>query len=86
MLRDILSSIQALLRAWIIRVIEAAGPDDTSYQEHVPIFQAIESGDTRAAGDAMHAHMDAAGARLMRTLSPTADAVEGAEVSAAAVG
>ncbi len=85
-LRDILSSIQALLRAWIIRVIEAAGPDDTSYQEHVPIFQAIESGDTRAAGDAMHAHMDAAGARLMRTLSRTDDSGDVVEVSEAVAG
>jgi len=85
-LRDILSSIQALLRAWIIRVIEAAGPDDTSYQEHVPIFHAVESGDEHAAGAAMHAHMDAAAARLMRTLSHTADIVEVVEVSEVAAG
>jgi len=80
-LRDILSSIQALLRAWIIRVIEAAGPDDTSYQEHVPIFKAVESGDARAAADAMHAHMDAAGARLMHTLGRAAGTLEAREAA-----
>ncbi|MCC7022392.1 MAG: FadR family transcriptional regulator, partial [Thermomicrobiales bacterium] len=38
-LRDVLSGIQALLRAWIGRVI-AQGSVDISYGEHVPIFEA----------------------------------------------
>ena len=68
-LRDILSSIQALLRAWIIRVIESAGNTDFSYQEHLAIFEAVERGDARAAAVAMQAHMDSARGRLIKTIN-----------------
>jgi GntR family transcriptional repressor for pyruvate dehydrogenase complex len=68
-LRDILSSIQALLRAWIIRVIEAAGTTDFSYREHLAIFEAVERGDARAAAEAMQAHMDSARRRLIFTIT-----------------
>ena len=68
-LRDILSSIQALLRAWIIRVIESAGNTDFSYQEHLAIFEAVERGDAQAANAAMQAHMDSARGRLIRTIN-----------------
>ena len=66
-LRDVLSSIQALLRAWIGRVI-AEGYRDISYAEHVPIFEAVRAQDARAAEDAMDAHMRAAAKRLQATL------------------
>ncbi|HVU67301.1 MAG TPA: four-carbon acid sugar kinase family protein [Ktedonobacteraceae bacterium] len=68
-LRDILSSIQALLRAWIIRVIESAGTTDFSYREHLAIFEAVERGDARAAAEAMQAHMDSARRRLILTIT-----------------
>jgi GntR family transcriptional repressor for pyruvate dehydrogenase complex len=71
-LRDILSGIQALLRAWIGRVI-AAGNVDISYQEHVPIFSAVERGDAAAATSAMAAHMEAAAGRLADTLASAHD-------------
>ena len=68
-LRDILSSIQALLRAWIIRVIASAGNTDFSYQEHLAIFEAVERGDPQAANAAMQAHMDSARGRLIKTMN-----------------
>ena len=76
-LRDVLSSIQALLRAWIGRVI-AEGYRDISFTEHVPIFEAVRLQDVRAAEDAMDAHMRSAAGRLRATLErsrPFADAV-----------
>jgi GntR family transcriptional regulator, transcriptional repressor for pyruvate dehydrogenase complex len=66
-LRDVLSSIQALLRAWIGRVI-AEGYRDISFAEHVPIFEAVRARDARAAEDAMDAHMRSAAGRLQATL------------------
>jgi GntR family transcriptional repressor for pyruvate dehydrogenase complex len=63
-----LASIQSLLRVWISRVITAAGDTGPSYQEHIPIFDAIEQGDAQAAAAAMSSHMESATARLRRTL------------------
>jgi len=67
-LRDIQSSIQALLRAWISRVIYASESSELTYHEHEPIFEAVERGDASAAGAAMEAHMTSAAARLRTTL------------------
>lgn len=66
-LRDVLSSIQSLLRAWIGRVI-AEGYRDLSYNEHVPIFEAVKARDPRAAEAAMEAHMRSAASRLQKAL------------------
>jgi GntR family transcriptional regulator, transcriptional repressor for pyruvate dehydrogenase complex len=66
-LRDVLSSIQALLRAWIGRVI-AEGYRDISYAEHVPIFDAVRARDASAAAEAMDAHMRSAARRLQSAL------------------
>jgi GntR family transcriptional regulator, transcriptional repressor for pyruvate dehydrogenase complex len=67
-LRDIHSSIQALLRAWIARVLTLTLSTSPSYDEHVPIFEAIERGDAAAAQAAMAAHMASAAERLLQTL------------------
>ena len=67
-LRDIHSSVQALLRAWIARVVAASGNTVPSYEEHVPIMDAIERGDAAAAQAAMAAHMSSAAGRLRETL------------------
>jgi len=75
-LRDVLTGIQALLRAWISRVI-AADNSDISYREHVPIFEALVAGDVVAAEAAMDAHMRGAAGRLARAL---ADAQERGEL------
>jgi GntR family transcriptional repressor for pyruvate dehydrogenase complex len=66
-LRDVLTSIQALLRAWIGRVI-AEGHRDISYAEHVPILEAVQAQDAQGAREAMDAHMRSAALRLQSTL------------------
>ena len=71
-LRDVLSSIQALLRAWIGRVI-ADGNRESSFREHVPILEAVKSRDVRAAEEAMEAHMRSAAGRLQKALDRTAN-------------
>ena len=68
-LREILSSIQALLRAWIGRVIAAAESTEVSYREHVPIVDAVERGDPAAAAATMEAHMTSASERLRVALA-----------------
>ena len=67
-LRDILTGIQALLRAWIGRAISAEGDIPISYREHVPILAAVERGDELGAIAAMEAHLAAAAVRLQRAL------------------
>lgn len=68
-LRDIHSSVQALLRTWIARVVTASGNTHPSYEEHVPILDAIAAGDAAAARSAMSAHMSSAAERLRSTLA-----------------
>ncbi|MFN8665054.1 MAG: FadR/GntR family transcriptional regulator [Thermomicrobiales bacterium] len=70
-LRDVLNSIQSLLRAWIGRVI-AEGHEQSSYEEHVPIVAAVRAQDPAAASAAMDAHMRSAASRLRDTLNRTA--------------
>lgn len=70
-LRDVLTGIQSLLRAWIGRVI-AEGHEQSSYEEHVPIFAAVQAQDPEAASAAMDAHMRSAAGRLRDTLDRSA--------------
>src|SRR5680860_1526766 len=72
-LRDIHSSIQALLRAWILRAISSDGAMLPSYQEHVPIFEAVARGDEKAARQAMTNHMNSAAGRLRANLPGSAE-------------
>lgn len=67
-LRDIHSSIQALLRAWIGRVIHGADSTLPSFEEHIPIYEAIRDQDPDRAKQAMEAHMVSATKRLEKTL------------------
>ncbi len=67
-LRDIHSSVQALLRTWITRVLAAEGSREPSYLEHVPILAAIVDGNPEAAQKAMEAHMTSAAGRLRASL------------------
>ena len=71
-LSDMLNGVRALLRVWIRRVVEAAGTTGPSYEDHVPIFEAIERGDSAAATAAMAAHMEGASARLKATIEQSA--------------
>lgn len=80
-LRDIHASIQSLLRAWIGRVVVAAGTTSPSFEEHLPIFAAVRDGDPTAAVKAMEAHMAAAAERLRGALqSERAERAEGVAV------
>jgi GntR family transcriptional repressor for pyruvate dehydrogenase complex len=65
-----MEGIQHILRAWIIDTYEA-DPQETVRvpDEHVPIYEAIRDHDARGAREAMAAHVDDAGARLLRMLS-----------------
>lgn len=67
-LRDIHSSVQALLRTWIKRVLATEGAREPSYLEHVPIFEAVAAGDPEEARRAMEAHMSSAAGRLLVSL------------------
>ncbi len=63
-----MANIRTLLRVWITRVTAASPSTQRSYEEHVPIFEAIRASDPVAAAGAMHAHMESARARLTETL------------------
>ncbi len=80
-LRDVLSSIQALLRAWIGRVI-GEGHRESSYQEHVPILAAVAARDVPGAESAMAAHMQSAAQRLQSALDRALRPVERGRVDA----
>lgn len=67
-LRSMHSGTQSLLHAWISRVIAAADDMTPSYEEHVPVFEAIRDRNTVAARKAIRQHLQLAGARLGATL------------------
>jgi GntR family transcriptional repressor for pyruvate dehydrogenase complex len=67
-LRDILHSVRALLRVWIQRAVSADGDTADTLAEHTAVFEAIAQRDPDAAAAAMEAHMQAASARLRRSL------------------
>jgi GntR family transcriptional regulator, transcriptional repressor for pyruvate dehydrogenase complex len=67
-LSGILTNIRSLIQVWITRVTYAADSVTPSYQEHVPVMEAVEARDPAAAAAAMAAHLDSAGAKLARTL------------------
>src|SRR5215510_8112321 len=74
-----LEGLQHLLRDWISST-NAAHPEDALRHpdEHVPIFRAIQAHDAEGARAAMAAHLDAAGARLLRLLAERERAGDGA--------
>jgi len=67
-LRDILSSIKALLQTWIRSVIESAGNADFSYREHLAVYEAVAARDGAGAAAAMERHMNSAATRLHRQI------------------
>jgi GntR family transcriptional repressor for pyruvate dehydrogenase complex len=68
-LLDILRSIRSLLRVWVTRAIAEAGETESSYQEHLPVFEAIRDQRPAAAAKAMANHMEGAAARLRRSIA-----------------
>jgi len=67
-LKDILSSIQSLLRTWIKLVIESVGDTEFSYKDHSAIFEAVSKRDPDAAALAMEKHMTDATSRLLKVI------------------
>lgn len=67
-LKDILSSIQSLLRTWIKLVIESAGDTEFSYKDHSAIYEAVSKRDPDAAALAMEKHMTDATSRLLKVI------------------
>ena len=75
-LSGILSSLQSLLRAWMLRVLAEEHDTEASYREHLPILDAISAGDVTASAAAMDAHMKSARQRLERAVLPSDGADE----------
>lgn len=81
-LGQVLQGVGTLLRVWVSRVMHAADSFEPSLNEHIPVFEAIERGDTSAARAAMRSHLDQAFERLAATLPDKMDP-ESAHPSAA---
>jgi GntR family transcriptional repressor for pyruvate dehydrogenase complex len=67
-LKDVLSSIQSLLRTWIKLVIESAGETEFSYRDHLAVYEAVARRDPEAAALAMQRHMEDATQRLLKVI------------------
>jgi len=68
-LQQMLGGTQSLLRAWVLRVVEGQSDTASSYQEHAPVFAAIEARNVKAARAAIRSHLQNAGDRLTRALA-----------------
>ncbi|MEU4894152.1 FadR/GntR family transcriptional regulator [Streptomyces sp. NPDC044780] len=67
-LRDLLKGMRAMVqRGWITRT-GSTRSRRVAYEDHVPVFEAIERGDADAARAAMRSHMDGACRRLLTAL------------------
>jgi len=73
-LRDLLQNVRSLLRVWAERVLRDEALAKVTYDEHAAVFEAIRDHDPARAGEAMAAHMDSAGARLLHAFETTASA------------
>ncbi|MFI0816039.1 FadR/GntR family transcriptional regulator [Streptomyces sp. NPDC021098] len=72
-LRDMLKGMRAMIqRGWVERT-GAVRTREVAYADHVPIFEAVEKGDARAARKAMSRHMEGASRRLKEALEQGAD-------------
>jgi DNA-binding FadR family transcriptional regulator len=65
------STIQSIVRIWYPKTYYIPETKGLTIAEHLAIANAIETGDRKAAGEAMRAHLLAA-ARRLRTLVPAA--------------
>jgi GntR family transcriptional repressor for pyruvate dehydrogenase complex len=67
-LNDILVSIRSLLRVWIRRAINEAGETRSTVEEHEAVFEAVLARSPRRSAEAMRAHLNQAGERLLDSL------------------
>jgi len=70
-LADILHSVRSLLQVWVERAVRADGTTESTLDEHIAVFEAIQAHDPEAAEAAMRAHMVSASNRLTRSLETT---------------
>jgi GntR family transcriptional regulator, transcriptional repressor for pyruvate dehydrogenase complex len=75
-LRDLLQNVRSLLRVWTERILRDEVLAEITYAEHAAVFAAIRDRDPAAAGQAMAAHMDSAGARLLHAFAVTSAVAE----------
>lgn len=71
-LRDLLQNVRSLLRVWAERVLRDEVLARLTYDEHAAVCHAIREHDPVRAGEAMAAHMNSAGARLLHAFETTA--------------
>ncbi|MGW9349142.1 FadR/GntR family transcriptional regulator [Nocardiopsis flavescens] len=72
-LRDMLRGLRTIVqRGWVGRTVQAAATIRIAYQDHVPIYEAIERRDPAAAREAMRRHMKGATSRLLAALDDQA--------------
>ena len=76
-LQRVMSSIAALLRVWIGRVMQQETNFTPTCDEHRRVLAAIEAGDPEAARQASAAHMQRARSRLERSLRQSGAAAGG---------
>jgi GntR family transcriptional repressor for pyruvate dehydrogenase complex len=71
-LRDMLQNVRSLLRVWAERILRDEPLARLTHDEHARVLAAIRDHDPRRASEAMAAHMDSAGVRLLRAFEDTA--------------
>ncbi len=75
LLAEMLQSVRSLIRVWVERALSDSGHAELTCAEHEAAVVALRAGDPAAAADAMSAHMDSAGRRVMTSIEarPTPD-------------
>ncbi len=69
-LHHVVDTLRQILRVWIVEVLLSYEDKTESFNQHVPIYEAIRARDVQAARAAMRAHLDSAGARLLDVALP----------------
>ena len=69
-LLELLQSIRSLLRVWVDRAVQQPEEAAAAIQEHAAVYAAIATRDPDSAASAMAVHMNTAGARLSRSMTP----------------
>lgn len=67
-LADMLKGVRTMIRSWVARNVETAATTSIAFDDHVPVYDAIASGDPERARAAMASHMTGAQERLLATL------------------
>ena len=68
LLDQMLQSVRSLIRVWVERAVNDAEHVQVTCAEHAAVLAALEAGDPEGAAQAMSAHMDSAGTRLLASV------------------